>query len=221
MALSCSANCSLCSANGVCLKCVNPLHSYNSLEKKCVSACELANCASCMPYSEICLECIQGFAIYEWSGVCRPTLIANCAQFIDYRGEEYFCSLCLAGYVPTADQKECRLANCSTITDCQVCNNGTCSQCRVGYSPTSAGTLCTPNACNLSSCLYCTVNGTCLRCGSAFFLADGQCLSSFCQLPFCTSCKKNSLFCDTCMTGYTWNVWTTQCEASVVNNCKI
>jgi hypothetical protein len=121
--------------------------------------------------------------------------------------------------VPTSDQRECMLSNCSTISNCQTCSSSTCSSCRIGYSLSADKTSCSSNICTAANCLYCSSNSTCLRCLSSFILVAGVCKTAYCNLPFCSSCKQQSMFCDSCMSGYSWNVWTNQCEKQIVLNC--
>lgn len=145
-----------------------------------------------------------------------PSLIANCLSVFDFRGTEYICGHCLKGFIPTKDQSQCLSASCSTFAYCQTCNSSICFTCGTGYSLNVNMTSCTANPCSSLNCLSCSTNGTCLRCASSFFLSNGQCLTSFCSLPYCRSCKQRSIYCDSCAQGYSWNVWTKQCEQSII-----
>lgn len=197
-AYNCSSDCSVCDASGVCLTCLSVTQVYSTDAKACQESCSMLNCAKCTSKGDSCLTCSDGYAIYGWQGDCRPALIPNCISMHDYKGQEYICSLCSSGYLPTADQRDCINGTCS-ILDCQACNGSVCSSCRTGYSLTANKTSCVVNACNVSNCFLCDSSGGCLRCASAFTLSNGQCRKTFCKITHCSSCKQYSDFCDVCM----------------------
>lgn len=140
----------------------------------------------------------------------------------DYRGVEFVCTKCVSGSIPTSDQIACMINNCSLIQDCQICNGSEiCSSCRIGFSFDKVSGKCLQNTCKVSHCLYCDNNGLCLKCSSINTLVNGNCLAVFCPMVNCQVCKLNSIYCDVCSDGYSWNIWSKQCEKSILIGCSL
>lgn len=130
------------------------------------------------------------------------------------------CTACLLGYIPSIDKTECLSVSCSSMLNCQACSSlNICTSCILGYYLSVGGASCVRNSCSVSNCVACAANGTCLKCSSSFFLIDSQCRIAFCTLPFCSSCKQYSSFCDACISGYSWNIWKNICQEAIVNGC--
>lgn len=207
------ANCDKCNVNGtVCLKCTDPYSTFNPAASSCTQVCPLSNCDKCLAGSSSCLVCNNGYSLYSINNKCITTPIPNCLTVYDFKKVEYLCTLCAAGYKPSSDQTLCIPQTCSSITDCVSCPTlPTCSQCRDGYSFTNGS--CKANACSVTNCLYCGSTGYCMRYQSSS--------TTNCSLPNCVSCKTGSIFCDACQVGYSYNIWTKNCEMLTLKNQSI
>ena len=212
------ANCDKCDVNGtVCLKCTDPYSIFNAATSSCIQVCPLNNCAKCLAGSSSCLVCNNGYSLYSINNKCITTPIPNCLTVYDFKKVEYLCTLCAAGYMPSSDQTLCIPDSCKNIKDCVSCPTlPTCSQCRDGYSFTNGS--CEANSCNDTNCLYCDNNGTCMQCKSSYALSLKQCYVKNCSLSNCAICKTGSIFCDACLVGYSYNIWTKNCEIITLKN---
>lgn len=206
---TCNSACVLCTSNKTCLQC----DTYSALATNgtCISSCVLANCARCLNASSFCELCNNGFSVYSWNRQCIATPIAHCLVSYDFSQQEFLCSRCADGFVPTSDGIVC-LPICSVL-NCLSCPNSTvCLTCRSGYRLSSSQTACLLNLCTVSNCLLCNSNGTCAKCISNANLSNGSCASLSCSLTNCKTCKPNSLYCDACGNNFVLNIWSGKCE---------
>lgn len=199
----------LCTTNKTCLQC----DAYTTLTTNatCLSSCSLLNCARCLNASSFCELCNLGFAAYSWNRKCIATPISHCLVAYDFSQQEFLCSRCSDGFVPTSDGFAC-VPMCSVL-NCLTCPNSTiCLACRPGFRLPSNQTSCVLNSCIVSNCLLCNSNGTCAICFSNFTHSNGSCTSLACNLTNCQTCKPNSLYCDVCATNFIPNIWSGKCE---------
>jgi len=86
-----------------------------------------------------------------------------------------------------------------------------CNKCWVGY--TFEAHECVRIKCNIPNCLYCNQEGACLRSASGFkIMGENKIEHAECNLPSCSACKQGSMFCETCVSGKSYNVWTKACD---------
>ena len=206
------ANCTACDINGtVCLRCADPYSIFDKNSSACVQSCGLSNCAMCVAGSSSCRVCNSGFSVYSLTNKCIPVVISNCLNMHDFRNVEYRCTRCAAGYLPSSDQTECIADTCSTIRDCVTCAvSSVCDVCKSGYSVVNGS--CVANLCTAANCLYCDAGGSCLKCQSSYSLSSTQCVANPCSIANCKLCKPGSIYCDSCASGLSYNIWTNVCE---------
>lgn len=206
------AGCSLCHSNGTCLLCADPYSIYNSTSASCVRWCPIPNCQLCREGSEKCERCSDGFALYLLTDSCIFSPILNCLQIFDWRDVEFVCSLCIDSFLPAKNQIECLPIQCSTMENCLYCSNSSvCTHCQAGY--TLFNNSCVHNPCNLSNCLACNQQGSCVRSVSSYYIMSSQLVAKTCEIANCKVCKPNSIYCDSCREGFSYNIWSKECEA--------
>lgn len=204
----CDSGCSLCTINKTCIQC--DAYSTLTINNTCISSCAIANCARCLNGSSFCELCNEGFSVYSWNRKCIASPILHCVAAYDFSQQEFLCSSCAHGFVPTSDGLAC-VPMCS-VADCLNCPNSTvCLACRSGFRFSANQTSCVLNTCLVSNCLLCSSNGTCTKCFSNFTLSNGSCVSLTCSLSNCQICKPNSMNCDVCASNYLLNIWSGKC----------
>ena len=77
--------CSICNINGSCIACSDPTTLFNTSTNKCEYSCPLPNCFRCLHNNSRCLQCQQGYVIYEWTQKCIFSVIQNCKLIHDWK----------------------------------------------------------------------------------------------------------------------------------------
>jgi proprotein convertase subtilisin/kexin type 5 len=115
------------------------------------------------------------------------------------------------GYQPNPNDYTCMMNNCSTLSNCQLCDQYAyeCHLCNPGYMVDNLlqGGKCLPvnqnYSCNIMGCAVCnsTNNAICSSCLPTYNFMNGTCVAYTCSIANCYLCLMNNI-CTVCDTGY-------------------
>ena len=215
-------------ATPVCISCaIN--YELHPETKKCIT---IENCidTSWEGGQHICYECSEGFMVDKRSNTeCVPSSIPNCL----YIDDEYFCTMCEAGYVLYEKTSRFKVCVKNPLIDPQVKDFAfKFTELSAGflfdkvsstYEVTAPTNSHVRQVCPMSLMQHCKVlnanKADCDECDDGYYLNDA---THSCGVKFISNCQKqkNQYECEECETGFYVNQLK-YCSPYQIRNCKV
>lgn len=184
-----------------------------------------ASCVGCTVQTTNCVQCAAGTYKFDTKcyAKCPDTYYPDVATMTCRKCDADCqvcqgpgrCQQCISGAAPVGG-----LCSVSCGANCLACANGACTTCAPNYfwNGLSCSSFCPSSATGINGVCVCLTSlylyrGTCIPdCPAGFYKANGECKA--CTSP-CATCTTAADKCDTCISGYTYDVVNKRCIQNI------